>query len=261
VRLAEEQGYGRIAVANRHMVGWSRLYRMEFREALEDGLAAAGKAAQVSQLRAEVASLLLVGTMNSKMGNLDLATDHLERTLALTQRIGSGNFRANVLWELSRIRLAGGDPAAARRLIQDALDTARAFAMTFVGPGVLASWAALAEDNTARQKALEEAEAILASGCVGHNYFWFAETAIDDALARGEWDRVERYAQMLEDYTRKQPLPWADFTIRRGRALAAWHRDGPDEELAETVAALLRQAADAELNTARPLLEQALAAA
>jgi hypothetical protein len=137
-------------------------------------------------------------------------------------------------------------------------ETAREFAMTFVGPVVLASWAALAEDRDARRQALEEAEAILETGCVGHNYFWFADTAIDDALVNGEWDRAERYARMLGDYMRDQPLPWGILMVERARTLAAWNRDGPREDLIGSIETLIRQANAAKLNSAIPLLKEAL---
>ncbi len=259
VQLAEEQGYGRIAVANRHMVGWSRLYKMEFREALEDGVAAAGKAVRVSQFRAEVASLLLIGSMNRRMGKLEPAAENLEHGLEQTLRIGSGNFKANILWELSRVHLARGDLESARRDIQEALDTARDFAMTFIGPSILATWAAVAEDKNAGLRALEEGEAIMASGCVGHNYFGFCETAIDDALVNREWDRAERYARLLDDYTREQPLPFSDFLSERARVLAEWGRNGPKEELALRIETLTVQARAVDLVLALPLMEEALA--
>jgi hypothetical protein len=38
VDLCRRHGYGRIEVANRHMVGWTRIFQMEFREAINDGL-------------------------------------------------------------------------------------------------------------------------------------------------------------------------------------------------------------------------------
>ena len=94
-----------------------------------------------------MAATLLVGTMHSKMGNFDAAADYFERCLELTRRSGSGNFKTNVLWEYSRVRAAQGDLKTAREQIHEALDTARKFSMTFVGPSVLASWAALAEDK------------------------------------------------------------------------------------------------------------------
>ena len=96
--------------------------------------------------------------------------------------------------------------------------------MTFIGPALLAIKAASSDDEAAAQEALKEAEAILDSGCVSHNHFWFARIAIGHALRAHAWDEVERYAMRLESYTRKEPLPWSDFIIAQGRALAAWGR-------------------------------------
>ena len=37
----------------------------------------------------------------------------------------------------------------------------------------------------------------------------------------GAWDGVERHAAALEVYTRREPSPWTDFVVARGRALTA----------------------------------------
>ena len=49
VALCQELGLGRIEVANRHMIGWSRMYLNEIKDACEDGLAAAEMAGKVGQ--------------------------------------------------------------------------------------------------------------------------------------------------------------------------------------------------------------------
>ena len=59
--------------------------------------------------------------------------------------------------------------------------------------------------------ALAEGEALLAAGSISHNYLWFYREAIEAALAWPTTAAVERYAAALEDYTRAEPLPWADF--------------------------------------------------
>lgn len=258
VRLAQEQGFGRIEVANRQMVGWSRIHLMEFREALDDARNAVKLAARVSHNRAEVGSYLLAGTILSEMGDQEAAVDHLEKSRALAEKMGAGNFISQVLWRLSRVRLARGHVEEASDLVQQALETAREFSMTFVGPAVLATWASLAPDSESRRKALDEAEAIMDSGCVGHNYPWFAEIAIDDALARHEWDYAERCARRLDEYTAHQSLPWADFMVRRAQVLVAWHRDGPSAERRAQIESLAGQAETAGLNSPLPALRDAL---
>ena len=42
---------------------------------------------------------------------------------------------------------------------------------------------------------------------------------------------MERHAAALEDYTRPEPLPWAEFHIARGRALATFGRGSCDATL------------------------------
>jgi hypothetical protein len=117
-----------------------------------------------------------------------------------------------------------GDRPNAKVLSSQAVQVVRKVGMTFIGPTVLAVEAALAEDEGVLQALLKEAEDILDAGCVAHNHFWFAQTAIRHALVTSAWDRAERYAARLELYTRWEPLPWSDYLIARGRSLAAWGR-------------------------------------
>jgi hypothetical protein len=84
------------------------------------------------------------------------------------------------------------------------------------------------DDPTARQAALEEAEELLRAGAVSHNHLLLPRDAIEVYLEAGNWDRVERSAAELEQYTRSEPLPFADFYIARGRALAAFGRRQSD---------------------------------
>ena len=110
-----------------------------------------------------------------------------------------------------------------------------------------------------RQTALAEGERLLAAGCVSHNYFWFYRDAMEAALGAGEWDEVDRYAASLETYTRPEPLPWTDFFVARGRALAAVGRGRAD---AAPSAALIRLQDEGQrlgLVTALPAIEAALA--
>lgn len=110
----------------------------------------------------------------------------------------------------------------AREHVKSAVDLVRKVGVTFAGPHMLAIKAGLTDDRDEARKALAEAESILDSGCVAHNHFWFAESAIEQSLARGEWDEAERYAARLEAYTCAEPLPLSNFLIARGRVLAAW---------------------------------------
>ncbi len=261
VGVCREHGYRRIEVANRHMMGWSRIYLMEFAEALKDARESAKIAAEVSHRRAEMLGLILAGRVELELGQFVEAQEYLERGLELARTISASNFETHSLIYLARSAAAQGELPKARDYAQRAVGVVREIGMTFIGPTVLAHWAAVSENPDERRKALEEAEHILDSGCVAHNHFWFAQTAIDLALTIGEWDEAERYATRLETYTREQPLPWPDFMIARGRALAAWGQGRRGTELVAELKRLRAEAEQVSLMTAVPALDEALHAA
>ena len=126
---------------------------------------------------------------------------------------------------------------------------------------MLAIKAASSDDEAVAQEALKEAEAILDSGCVSHNHFWFARIAIGHALRTHAWDEVERYAKRLESYTRREPLPWSDFIIAQGRVLAAWGRGPRTDALVCELKRLLSIAVDRGLLLDVAVLNKALASA
>jgi class 3 adenylate cyclase/tetratricopeptide (TPR) repeat protein len=221
IALCQNHGYGRIEVANRHMVGWTRYHLMEHAEALEDALEVIRMATTVSHQRAKLLGLLLAGVVETDFGHFIAAEDYLMRGLELARVLSAGNLEAQALARLAVLRAAQGRMHLARDFAELAVDAVRKVGMTFIGPYVLATKAALTEDPAESRKALEEAESILDSGCVAHNHFLFAQSAIEQSLAIGNWDEAEGYAAKLEAYTREQPLPWSDFLIARGRALAA----------------------------------------
>jgi hypothetical protein len=69
--------------------------------------------------------------------------------------------------------------------------------------------------NGVRQVALEEGEELLRAGAVSQNHLLFPRDAIEVYLKAGDWDRAERSAAELEQYTRSEPLPFADPLRRR----------------------------------------------
>jgi class 3 adenylate cyclase/tetratricopeptide (TPR) repeat protein len=261
IRVCRDQDYRHIEVAYRHMIGWSRIHSMEFAEALDDGLNAAKLAAKVSNQRAEVLGLMLAGCVYCEFGQHEEAETYTRRSLELGLTIGSNNFAAQALRYLAQITAAQGRVGEALEHVERAVEIVRKVGMTFIGPGVLALKAALTEDQEEASVTFQEAESILDSGCVAHNHMWFAQTAIDHALANGTWDMAEHYAARLEDYTRGHPLAWPDFLIARARALAAWGRGTRSRQLVSELQRLRECAVQHGLVLATPGLDEALAAA
>jgi len=259
VELCREHGYGRIEVANRHMVGWTRIYLVEFSQALQDALESIKLAAEVSHRRAELLGLMLAGTVELAFENTQAAREHLERGLELSRAISAGNFEIQTLARLAQADAAEGNMAEARSHARQAVDLTRIIGTTFFGPIALAIWASLSEDNESRREALKEAEGILDSGCVAHNHFWFGEVAIEQSLCAGEWDAALHFADRLEAYMQDQPLEWPSYICARGRALAAWGRGDRSPALLGEIERLKASAEHAGLKTVIPALDRALA--
>jgi class 3 adenylate cyclase/tetratricopeptide (TPR) repeat protein len=257
VSLCQELGLGRIEVANRHMVGWSRMYLNETAEACEDGQAAAEMAEKVGHNRAEMLARQLAGFMHIEQGQLDLGRKETERATGLARRLGANNFVAEGLCFLAKVFMLEGRLDEARQHIEEALHIIREVGITFFGPFILGNAARLAEDPSQRMSLLAEAEAILEKGCVSHNYFWFYRDAIEAALETRDWPQVERYAEALERYAHTELLPWSDLFVARGRALAQFGRGERGPELAAELDRLVTATRRARLTAHLPAIESA----
>jgi hypothetical protein len=65
---------------------------------------------------------------------------------------------------------------------------------SFHGAHILGVLATALEAAEAKRRALAEAEALIAAGCVSHNQLRFYPDAMNVALELGDLDEVERYA-------------------------------------------------------------------
>jgi tetratricopeptide (TPR) repeat protein len=258
IDLCREHGFGRIEVANRNMVGWSRMYLMEFPQGMEDALASIELAAKVSHHRAEVLSLELAGTVEVERGRMAEARTYLERCLEISTRMDAGNFIAQTYMLLARQTAAIGQVAEAQSFISKAVNKVREVGMVFIGPAVLSVHAELTDDPAQRLSSLQEAEALLDKGSVSHNYFTFCRVAIEISLREEAWGEVERHALRLQSYTSGQPLAWSDFIIARGRALSAWGQGDRSDDLKRKIKALHDQAVQADWKRVLPALEEVL---
>ena len=130
--------------------------------------------------------------------------------------------------------------------------------MAFMGPWLLGDLALATDDMDERRAALVEAERLLAAGSVSHNQLWFYPVAIETSLECRKWREAERCADLLEAYTRLEPLPWADFHVARGRALAAVGAGRRDDPTRAELTRLRAEAARVGLVSALGAIEAAL---
>jgi class 3 adenylate cyclase/predicted ATPase len=219
VTLCKEHDLGRIEVANRHMVGWSRVHQLEFREALEDARTNAGLANRVANRRAEVLSLQLISYTSLKLGEYHEAEKAAKATVLLADQIDAVVFSITGLTILAQAQLALARPNDARDSISKALEKLKGTGRNFVGPYTLAVAASLATDPAMRRDYLQDGLAALEDGVI-HNHTWFCDVISNIEFEDGHWPALLEHADRVEAAFRKQPQAHSAFIAGRARALA-----------------------------------------
>jgi tetratricopeptide (TPR) repeat protein len=258
IELCRQHGFGRIEVATLPMAAVTALYAGEYERALPEAIAGVDAASRVGHQRAEMIAHHIVFICQAERGDWAAAQVNVDHAIDLSRQLGARRFEAEGLGFLAAVEAARGCRSRAARLVREALAISHETGMAFLGPWLLGWLALYSDDAEERQAALAEGEALLATGSVSHNYLFFYQAAIEAALGASEWATAERYAGALEDYTRPEPLPWADFIIARGRALAAWGRGERDATAVERLRGLREHAERAGLRNALGALEAAL---
>jgi tetratricopeptide (TPR) repeat protein len=257
--LCRQHGLGRIEVGQRYILGVVRRYLNQLEAGLRDILAAAEMADKVGHRRAQMYARMLQGEFLIEAAQADLAAAPLEQSLALAEMMHNDRFKAYVMYQQARALLARDRRAEAKVLLDDALANSRRTGVTFIGPRLLATLAIVTADPERRRLALAEGEAVLQMPCLAHNALWFHRDAIEACLDAKDWKGASRYADLLETYTRPEALPWADFFIARGRALARCGAGAADRATLAMLDDLRATAERIGFRTALPAIERALA--
>ena len=231
---------------------------MEFSEAMEDARESIEMAKKVGHQRAEMIGADLAGIIELERGNFAQARAYLTRGLELSELLRAGSFVAQARFILARLDMVEGNMQSAQENIDIALVKVRELGTAFIGPAVLAVCAELSDDAKQRTAYLQEAERILDSGCVSHNQFHFARTAIDLGLQLSDWEAVERYALRLDAYTADQALEWPNYMIARGRALIARENGDHSEECRNQIQQLRNSGEQAGLRLVLSALESGM---
>ncbi|HEV3190571.1 MAG TPA: AAA family ATPase, partial [Polyangiaceae bacterium] len=259
VALSQQHGFGRIEVANRSMVGFSRIYLNEPLQAKQDGDAAARTAALVGQPRAEMLGETMGAFACYELGDFNLMQGYLERTMRLARQLGARRFEAQALEMQARILLDTGQRSEAAEVLREALAICREAGTQFCGPKVISALSRCVADPAERAGLLAESKEMLARGAVGHNHLWFYRDAIEALLFAGDGVGALEYVAALEDYTRAEPLPWSDLFAARGRLLAHAARGKVDNRMREDLVRIRTAFRDAGLKAFLLPIEEALA--
>ena len=228
VEVCRQHGLGRVEVANSAQICHTKLYLLEFRQVVESALATIESARWVGHGRAELNAQAACFMALIELGEWRRAREHIDRGLELVDRLGALRFRGGALAFLGRVLKAEGQDAEALASVREAVRSAREMGASFNGPRILGCLIRVTDDRAEQDSAMAEAERIIAAGCVGNNHPHFYRDAIEVSLQREDWDAVDRYAQAFADFVKSEPLPWSDFFIARGRALAAYGRGRRD---------------------------------
>jgi class 3 adenylate cyclase/tetratricopeptide (TPR) repeat protein len=258
VDLSRKNGFGRIAVANLSLIGYTALYANELQQALKIAFETIDAATRVGHRRAELGGRLLASITLLEMADFVPAQLAINEAESLVKRVGARRFEAHILIYRSILLRSEGRVDEAIATCTRAIQVARDTGLAFSGPWAMAEIAANIGDPKARNEALVEGERMLAAGAVSHCHFHFYTTAMDTLLQSGEWDKVDRYASALESFTRPEPLPWCDFFIARGRVLSRFGQGQRDEEIRKQLQDLQRNAVDVGLRLATRRIEAAL---
>ena len=144
-------------------------------------------------------------------------------------------------------------------MLREALAICRDAGTQFCGPKVISALSRVVENATERASLLAEGEAMLGRGSVGHNHLWFYRDAIEALLSARDAEGALVYVGRLEDYTRAEPLSWADLFVARGRALCASLRKGADAPIRDELARVRTALAAAGMTAFLPAIDVAMA--
>ena len=258
--ISQVHGFGRIEVANRFIVGNCRRYMNELREGYDDAVASADNARAIGNHRAEAYSQMMAAEIGTELGHFDDAEERALRSLEVIESLGNERFSAYVLHHVARAKYWSGKASEVDALLDEALARARRTRLSFIGPRILGFMAWTRPTSAERKAACDEGEKIIEAGCVAHNALWFYRDAIEGALLDEDYREAGRFATALEDYTAAHPLPWANFFIERGRALAAWGDGSRDSKARARLERILVLGRKVGFAVSTPAIEQALTA-
>ncbi len=209
-----------VRIANLPMLAVTSMYCGDLGPAAEYLRQGLELARDASDARSELLIHLVMANAKLMEGDFDTSERYARHSSNLAAQLGARRFQAEALCVIGSNCVQRSDCSEAAHYIDEGLELARLTGMHYCGPILLGMLARITPHDEERRAALEEAEAILAEGCVSHSYFEFYHHAIEVSLRERAWTEARRYADALADYTRAEPQAWTEIVVRRGRALA-----------------------------------------
>ncbi|MEM1006717.1 MAG: hypothetical protein AAGK26_15070, partial [Pseudomonadota bacterium] len=179
-----------------------------------------------------------LGVAQTFLGELDQALAAFTVSAEIASRVGAKRLEAQALEHLARTQVYAGQVSQARQTGLLAVEIALEHGRNFVGPKALSALALAEPDRTEQDRLLQLGAEIIAEGCVGHSHLHFYPDASAVMLARQDWKAARHYADGLEQFTVKEPLPMVDLSIRQVRLIADSGAQGIDARSHDAFAAL-----------------------
>ena len=224
-RISEENGFSEYDAANRAMIGWSRIYQLEFSEARDDAIKALELTKKHGIYRGEMNARALLGFVYSELMEPEQSKKHAQIAMDMAEKVGSLNYRAALVIFANRAMDEFSERKKMYKMAKEAVETSRQYGQRFHGPGILGGLLLVSDDPKEREQIIAEAEAELEKGCVAHNYFWFYQYAMQSAINNREWDLLEHFRQGLLFYDPQPQALWSTFYSDRSRVLESYYRD------------------------------------
>ncbi len=221
------------------MIACTAIWCGESQRALDIAIESIEAARRVGYDRAEILARTTAGLFYQMRGELGLARQHTEGSIALSRRLGARRFEAECLCDLGHLDFLEGRGTEALEKVRASVAIIREVGMAFLGPAILGMLVLVTDDEAERRAAGAEAETLLAAGSISHNHLYFRRDAIDASLRAGEYDEAERHSNLLAGFCPEEGLPLIVFLADRGRALARVGRGERSDELAAEVERLI----------------------
>ncbi|WP_294607057.1 hypothetical protein [uncultured Roseovarius sp.] len=231
VERARSDGLVRDVAANLHNLSVARSYSGDVVQGRKDGIEAVEVSRSYFALVPECVALTCLGVAHTLLDEIEDALEVFANSAEVGARVGAKRLEAQALEHLARTQVYAGLAEEAEKTGRKAVGVALEHGPNFVGPKAISALALAISDADEQDRLLEQGEALVAKGCVGHNYLHFYPDACAIMIDRGEWERALAYADALERVTQKERLPLVDLTLREIRCLAeaGQHGNAPTE--------------------------------
>lgn len=256
VALARKGDLLSVLATNLPMLAMMKVFANESAEASELAEQALVLARELSRPRAEALARGAASFAARVRGEPSDAERHAREGIELSRRLANSAFEQTSRYYLVEALLAQGREDDARAEADAALAMVRSHGNYFIGATVLAIRARVSESLDEALALIAEGEALVASGALSFNRFWFREGAIEFSLARARPAAARAHAEAL--LAESAPPPWPRSVAERGILLARVLEGERGPALEAELGAAFERAAEAGLGPAARSLEAAL---